>query len=77
MKLYIYIIYLYDTYRLNICFAFERMKTMIKFVILGFLMDKELTGYDIKQIMIQSTSNFMNASLINYIDKFMLIKLFL
>lgn len=35
---------------------------MIKFVILGFLMDKELTGYDIKQIMIQSTSNFMNAS---------------
>ncbi|AOT69617.1 PadR family transcriptional regulator [Geosporobacter ferrireducens] len=35
---------------------------MIKFVILGFLMHKELTGYDIKQIMIHSTSNFMNAS---------------
>ncbi|SNS17984.1 transcriptional regulator, PadR family [Anaerovirgula multivorans] len=35
---------------------------MIKFAILGFLMYKELTGYDIKQFMIQSTSNFMNAS---------------
>jgi DNA-binding PadR family transcriptional regulator len=35
---------------------------MIKFVILGFLTYKELTGYDIKQIMAQSTSNFMNAS---------------
>ncbi|WP_051569201.1 PadR family transcriptional regulator [Alkaliphilus transvaalensis] len=35
---------------------------MIKFVILGFLMHKDLTGYDIKQIMLQSTSNFMNSS---------------
>lgn len=35
---------------------------MIKYVILGFLTYKELTGYDIKQIMLQSTSNFMNAS---------------
>ncbi|QUH19249.1 PadR family transcriptional regulator [Alkaliphilus sp. B6464] len=35
---------------------------MIKFMILGFLTYKELTGYDIKQAMIQSTSNFMNAS---------------
>lgn len=35
---------------------------MIKYVILGFLMNEKLTGYDIKQRMIQSTSNFMNAS---------------
>ncbi len=35
---------------------------MVKYVILGFLMYGELTGYDIKQIMRQSTSNFMNAS---------------
>lgn len=35
---------------------------MVKFVILGFLTYKKLTGYDIKQTMIQSTSNFMNAS---------------
>lgn len=35
---------------------------MIKFIILGFLTYKSLTGYDIKQIMIQSTSNFVNAS---------------
>lgn len=35
---------------------------MIKFIILGFLTYKNLTGYDIKQIMIQSTSNFANAS---------------
>lgn len=35
---------------------------MIKYVILGFLMYKSFTGYDIKQFMIQSTSNFMNAS---------------
>lgn len=35
---------------------------MIKYVILGLLMYRGLTGYDIKQIMINSTSNFMNAS---------------
>lgn len=35
---------------------------MLKYVILGFLMYNKLTGYDIKQIMMQSTSNFMNAS---------------
>ncbi len=35
---------------------------MIKYVILGFLTNKDLTGYDIKQTMVQSTSNFMNAS---------------
>ena len=40
----------------------EGMRKVIKLVILGFLMDKELTGYDIKQIMTHSTSNFMNAS---------------
>lgn len=35
---------------------------MIKFVILGFLTYRNLTGYDIKQIMTCTTSNFMNAS---------------
>lgn len=35
---------------------------MIRYVILGFFMYSKLTGYDIKQIMLQSTSNFMNAS---------------
>lgn len=35
---------------------------MIKFVILGFLTYSKLTGYDIKQIMTKSTSNFINAS---------------
>lgn len=35
---------------------------MIKFVILGLLSWRKLTGYDIKQVMQQSTSNFMNAS---------------
>lgn len=38
------------------------MIRVIKFMILGFLTYKESTGYDIKQAMIQSTSNFMNAS---------------
>ncbi|WIV12432.1 helix-turn-helix transcriptional regulator [Proteiniborus sp. MB09-C3] len=35
---------------------------MIKFVILGLLTYGQLTGYDIKQIMTRTTSNFMNAS---------------
>ncbi len=35
---------------------------MVKNVILGFLMYKNLTGYEIKQIMSHSTSNFMNSS---------------
>lgn len=35
---------------------------MIKFVILGLLTYGSFTGYDIKQIMLGSTSNFMNAS---------------
>ncbi len=35
---------------------------MIKFVILGLLTYGSFTGYDIKQIMLRSTSNFMNAS---------------
>jgi len=35
---------------------------MIKYAILGFLMYNRLTGYDIKQFMNKSTSNFMNAS---------------
>ncbi|MBX4261199.1 PadR family transcriptional regulator [Clostridium estertheticum] len=35
---------------------------MTKFIILGFLMTENMTGYDIKQKMSISTSNFMDAS---------------
>ena len=40
----------------------KEMMLMIKYVILGFLTNKCLTGYDIKQIMMQNTSSFLNAS---------------
>lgn len=57
-------IYLYYMYHIDICNAdiFFLGGPMIKYMILGFLMSKDLTGYDIKQIMTHSTSNFMNAS---------------
>lgn len=35
---------------------------MINYIILGFLVEKEMTGYDIKQKITLSTSNFYNAS---------------
>jgi DNA-binding PadR family transcriptional regulator len=35
---------------------------MLTYVILGFLSEKPLTGYEIKQFMIHSTSNFIDAS---------------
>jgi len=35
---------------------------MLDFVILGFLSEHALTGYEIKQIMMHSTSNFIDAS---------------
>lgn len=35
---------------------------MLEFIILGFLMDRECTGYDIKQRMNLSTVNFYDAS---------------
>jgi len=35
---------------------------MFEFIILGFLMSKNMTGYDIKQKMSVSTSNFIDAS---------------
>ena len=35
---------------------------MTEFIILGFLMTKNMTGYDIKQKMSISTSNFIDAS---------------
>ncbi len=35
---------------------------MIEFIILGFLMDKKMSGYEIKQFMTNSTAYFFNAS---------------
>lgn len=35
---------------------------MLRFVILGFLFDQNMTGYEIKQMMLNSTSNFIDAS---------------
>ncbi|MEK3673234.1 PadR family transcriptional regulator [Paenibacillus sp. FSL R10-2771] len=35
---------------------------MLIYVILGFLCEKDMTGYEIKQKMIRSTSNFIDAS---------------
>jgi DNA-binding PadR family transcriptional regulator len=35
---------------------------MLEYIILGFLMKQEMSGYDIKQVMSKSTSNFFDAS---------------
>ena len=35
---------------------------MLQYVILGFLQNRDMTGYEIKQMMIQSTSHFIDAS---------------
>ena len=35
---------------------------MLNYVILGFLKDKDMTGYEMKQLMSVSTSNFLDAS---------------
>lgn len=35
---------------------------MLEYIMLGFLMDGELSGYDLKQRMLRSTSNFFDAS---------------
>ena len=35
---------------------------MTEFILLGFLMDHNMTGYDIKQMMSMSTSNFVDSS---------------
>ena len=35
---------------------------MLEFAILGFLLDRDMTGYDIKQMMVTRTSNFIDAS---------------
>jgi len=34
---------------------------MLEYIILGLLMSKEMSGYDLKQYMLKSTSNFFNA----------------
>ncbi len=36
---------------------------MLEYIILGFLMEKELSGYDLKQIMSESTSYFLTPAL--------------
>ncbi|MCW0824055.1 PadR family transcriptional regulator [Clostridioides difficile] len=36
--------------------------TILKYIILGFMMEKELSGYDLKQKMSTSTSYFFDAS---------------
>ncbi len=41
----------------------EGDERMLRYVILGFLANNSLTGYDIKQAMLQSTSNFIKANL--------------
>lgn len=35
---------------------------MLEFILLGFLSEQEMSGYDIKQHMTHSTANFFNAS---------------
>lgn len=35
---------------------------MLQYVILGFLQNRDMTGYEIKQMMLQSTSHFIDAS---------------
>lgn len=35
---------------------------MLEFIMLGFLMYREMSGYDLKQCMLKSTSNFFDAS---------------
>jgi Predicted transcriptional regulators len=35
---------------------------MLEFIILGFLYDHQMTGYEIKRAMLYSTSNFVDAS---------------
>ena len=35
---------------------------MLRFIILGFLCDQSMTGYGVKQLMMNSTSNFIDAS---------------
>lgn len=40
----------------------ERRDEMLDYIILGFLMEREMSGYDIKQFMSISTSNFIDAS---------------
>ncbi|MHA6534185.1 PadR family transcriptional regulator [Paenibacillus sp. BAC0078] len=35
---------------------------MLEYIMLGFLMNGELSGYDLKQCMVKSTSNFFDAS---------------
>lgn len=41
----------------------EGDENMLRYVLLGFLANNSLTGYDIKQAMLQSTSNFIKANL--------------
>jgi len=36
---------------------------MTEYILLGFLMEKDMTGYDMKQHMSMSTSYFVDASL--------------
>lgn len=35
---------------------------MLQYTILGFLLSREMTGYEIKQMMLQSTAHFIDAS---------------
>jgi DNA-binding PadR family transcriptional regulator len=35
---------------------------MLKYIILGFLLHGEMSGYDLKQCMVKSTANFFDAS---------------
>ena len=35
---------------------------MLEFAILGFLLERDMTGYDMKQMMVMRTSNFIDAS---------------
>lgn len=54
-----------NIYRVDICIYYILIKgelNVIDYIILGFLMDKEMSGYDIKQRITLSTSNFYDAS---------------
>jgi len=58
---YISIYYMFVRYISN-RYMNQRSDKMLDYIILGFLMGREMSGYDIKQYMSISTSNFIDAS---------------
>jgi DNA-binding PadR family transcriptional regulator len=52
-----YSIYQIDIYPIDM----RRDYRMLEYIILGFLMNREMSGYDLKQYMVKSTSNFFDA----------------